>query len=422
MIEKQDITNVIRQLPHIPQAVMELQRLLASPNVSVEQVDKVIRTDPALTASILRLANSAAFGLSRKISDIPQAITLMGFRVLGNLVHTAAFSKAIPAEFPGYRLTATQFLRHSFVVGVLSEALAAALRQPTHLPFFTAGLLHDIGKLVLGSFVASHKGELSELLESEQLAFVAVERRVLGVDHGEVASWVGEHWRLPAELVAAAEYHHQPDLALPEFQSLTDIVHVADVTAHCMGFGADLGELARTIHRTAFERLHLNAEVIEKVVSKATERLVQDLPTDEVGVPKSKRVRKLQILVVDDSSITRQMVVKSLGLAGVPPHIVVEASDGEEALSIMRTRDSAFDLVLADIHMPKMSGTQLVRVMSEDDKLKKIPVIVISSDGNSANHELLRMLGVRALLKKPFRAEQFRTVVQPVLNEQMVQQ
>ncbi len=320
MIDKQEVVSLIRQLPTLPQALLELQKLLTLPNVSVEQVERVIRTDPALTANILRLANSAAFGLSRKVADVAQAVTLMGFKVLTNLASTAAFSKAIPPEFPGYRLTAPQFLRHSFVVGVLSESLASALAQKTPGPYFTAGLLHDIGKLVLGTFVATHNQELCSRLESEQLSFVQVEREVLGVDHGQVAAWVGEHWHLPSELIAAAELHHLPDDAAPDVKPIVDVVHVADMTAHCLGFGADLGELARSIHKGSFERLKLSPDLLEKVASASLERLVQELPTDGRDSGNQRCQKLLQILVVDDSSIIRQMVCKSLGLAGLPPH------------------------------------------------------------------------------------------------------
>jgi putative nucleotidyltransferase with HDIG domain len=420
VIEKQNLIALIRQLPTIPQAVLELQKLLSQPNVSIADVDRVIRTDPALTGNILRLANSAAFGLSRKVADIPQAVTLMGFKVLGNLAHTAAFSKAIPPEFPGYRLTAAQFLRHSFVVGVLSESLASALGVAANRPFFTAGLLHDIGKLVLGTFVATHDQDLSRLLDSQELTFVQVEREILGVDHGQVAAWVGEQWQLPAELISAAELHHRPDEAAAEFQPIVDIVHVADMTAHCLGFGADLGELARSIHKESFERLKLTAELLERVASASLERLMQELPTEGRDSVKLRCKDLLQILVVDDSSIIRQMVCKSLGLAGLPPHEISEACDGAQALSMLRGASRKFDLVLADIHMPNMSGTQLVGAMSEDEELKRIPVVIISSDGNTANHERLRALGVRALLRKPFRPEQFRAVVHPILNDETV--
>lgn len=420
MIDKEVLVGLIRQLPTIPQALMELQQILAQPNATIEQVERVIRTDPALTGNILRMANSAAFGLSRKVSDISQAVTLMGFRVVNNLAYTAAFSKAIPEEFPGYRLTGAQFLRHSFAVGVLAEALANAVQATPNRGYFTSGLLHDIGKLVLGTFVATHDKRLCERLESEQLTFVQVEREVLGVDHGQVAAWVGEHWQLPLELVAAAELHHDPDSCPVEFQQVVDIVHVADTTVHCLGFGADLGELARSIHRGSLERLNLGAELIEKVVSSCLDRIAHALPPDARESGKIAKPQMLRILVVDDSSIIRQMVCKSLRLAGIGPHEVIEASDGQQALAILRDRPTDVALVLADIHMPNMSGTELVGEMVHDENLKRIPVIIISSDGNVANQQKLRSLGVRVLIKKPFRPEQLRAVVQPILSEEAV--
>ncbi len=417
MIDKQVLIGLVRQLPTIPQALVELQQVLAQPKVSIEQIDRVIRSDPALTGNILRLANSAAFGLSRKVSDISQALTLMGFRVISNLAYTAAFSNSIPAEFPGYRLTAAQYLRHSYVVGVLAEALATAAHLPQRA-YFTAGLLHDVGKLVLGTFVATHDSELSQRLESEHLTFVQLEREVLGVDHGQVAAWVGEHWQLPPELIAAAELHHHPDDAPAEFQQIVDVVHVADTALHCFGFGADLGELARSIQKNSLDRLHVDAELIEKVVSSCLDRIMQALPPDARESGKMQKPQRSRILVVDDSSIIRQMVCKSLGLAGIGPHEVLEAADGKLALALLRERANDIDLVLADIHMPNMTGTQLVSEMAQDETLKRIPVIIISSDGNAANQQRLQALGVRALIKKPFRPEQLRAVVQPILGEE----
>ncbi len=91
-----------------------------------------------------------------------------------------------------------------------------------------------------------------------------------------------------------------------------------------------------------------------------------------------------------------------------------------KALALLREASRSFDLVLADIHMPNMTGTELVGVMAADEHLKRIPVIIISSDGNTTNQERLRSMGVRALLKKPFRPEQFRAVVQPILSDQTV--
>ncbi len=128
--------------------------------------------------------------------------------------------------------------------------------------------------------------------------------------------------------------------------------------------------------------------------------------------------RVLKILLVDDSVIIRRMIQKSLALSGLGEHEVVEAGDGSQALSCLRNRGLGFDLVLADIHMPKMTGTELVAAMAGDESMKRIPVVIISSDGNAAHHDELEALGVRAFLKKPFRPENLRDVVQPLLGRE----
>jgi len=418
MIEKRQIIDLVRQLPTIPQSLLELQQLLVQNDATVEQVERVISSDSALTANVLRLANSAAFGLSRKVADVAHAITLIGFKVLRNLAHTAAFSKAMPAELPGYRVSGVQFLRHSYVTAVLAETFGEACHVSSGKALFTAGLLHDMGKLVLSTFLADRYVELARLLETQGMAFVEAELQVLGLHHGQAAGWVGEHWHLPPELVAAAEWHHDPDQAPAEFACTVDVVHVADVASHAFGFGADLGELARDIQKGPFSRLQLTGDMLEKVASGVLERLVQELPTENQRSVEPNGPRPHKILVVDDSSIIRQMVCKSLSLAGLPPYEITEASDGEEALDILLQKERTFSLVLADIHMPRMTGTQLVAAMAGNESLKSVPVVIISSDSNSANQTKLHALGVRALLKKPFRPEQIRAIVHPILTDE----
>jgi HD-like signal output (HDOD) protein len=416
MIEKRQLVGVIRQLPTMPRALVEMQRLLKQQNVNSERLERIILTDPALTANILRLANSAAFGLTRKVANVSQAVTLMGQRALSNLAHTAAFSQAIPKEFPGYRITAAQFLRHSFAVGVLAEALGAACRMPQSEPFYVAGLLHDIGKLVLGAYVAKHDSELLQILESKSLAFVQIERELLGIDHCQVAMWVGEHWKLPVELLGAARWHHAPDESRPETQAIADVVHVADLMAHTLGFGADVGELARSTAKGSLERLSLDVDTLESVASNVLERLNQEIAQEHEHHEKLVAKGTLRILVIDDSVLNREMVIKSLLSAGLPPHTVVQAGDGAEARTLLKETGAGFDLVLVDDHSPNMTGTKLVSSMAQSGELQRTAVVVITTEANPVILARLRALGVRAFLKKPLRPEQFRVVIKPILR------
>lgn len=115
------------------------------------------------------------------------------------------------------------------------------------------------------------------------------------------------------------------------------------------------------------------------------------------------------VLVVDDSPIMRAMMRKSLALNGQPSEQVLEASDGLEALKVLRGGGVA--IVFADLHMPNMTGFELIEAMAKDPKLKDVPVVVVSSDAGELHKEQLVQLGVRAILRKPFRPEQLRAVI-----------
>ena len=120
------------------------------------------------------------------------------------------------------------------------------------------------------------------------------------------------------------------------------------------------------------------------------------------------------ILIVDDSSLTRAIIAKSIRLSGVAVDGLFQAGDGREGLELLRSRP--VELVLTDINMPEMDGVELVRRMRSEENLKEIPVVVISSDGSQARAEQLRGLGISAYLRKPFTPEAFREIITSILH------
>ena len=121
------------------------------------------------------------------------------------------------------------------------------------------------------------------------------------------------------------------------------------------------------------------------------------------------------VLVVDDSAIVRTMVKKSIGMAGLPIGTILEAGNGKEALEILRKQ--WVDIVFADLNMPEMNGTELVEEMSRDSVLVATPVVIVSSEHSQAKIDALKAKGIRAYIKKPFRPEGFREVVEGVLGD-----
>ncbi|MBN2340931.1 MAG: HDOD domain-containing protein [Deltaproteobacteria bacterium] len=264
----------IDNLPTLPTAVAQLSKLIASPTASAKDFEKVIKPDPSLTANLLRLANSAYFGLRREVTSVKQAITLLGNKRVFEIAASAGFSRVIPSVLPGYNIKSADFWLHSIAVAVLAERLATELRIQVPGLLFTAGLLHDLGKLAIGSFLADEQGALLEKLKQQDASFSMTERELLGTDHGEVGEEIAKQWDLPEAVIWTSKWHHQPTKVDENIDStLVDLVHLADSVAHMFGYGADVGELARSIDTSVATRLGFDVHTIEFVGGDTEEQI-----------------------------------------------------------------------------------------------------------------------------------------------------
>lgn len=264
-----DILKTVRDLPTLPSAVARLSSLVADPSANAEDFEAVIRPDPALTANLLRLANSAYFGLSREVGSVRQAVTLMGIKRVFELAASVSFTRVIPARIPGYGISAEDFWQHCVAVAALSERLAADLRVRVPDMTFTAGLLHDVGKIAVGAYLEKRPSALGDEVGKEGVFLIDAERALMGVDHAEVGEAIGAHWALPRVIVHGARWHHAPGDAPPEVnRTLVDLIHVSDGLAHALGLGADIGELSRRIDGTVIDRLGIGAPRLERVAGE----------------------------------------------------------------------------------------------------------------------------------------------------------
>ena len=273
MIAPSVILSRVKALPTLSGAALRLSELARDQRSSAADFERVIRPDPALTANLLRVANSAYFGLRNRVESVKQAVTVLGLTRVSEVAAAAAFAPVIPARLPGYDIEASAFWLHSVAVAVLSERLAVELKMPRPDLTFTAGLLHDIGKLAIGTFVSQESVEILGRVRGG-LAFASAEREVLGVDHAEVGALVADAWRLPAAMGAVARWHHAPD-DVPEGvdRPLVDLVHAADGLAHALGLGADVGELARQIAPGTEARLGIRARRLERVAGASLDAI-----------------------------------------------------------------------------------------------------------------------------------------------------
>jgi putative nucleotidyltransferase with HDIG domain len=270
VIERSEILSGIEKLPAFSSTVVRLSALVNDPEAGPGEFEAVVQPDMALTANLLRMANSAYFGLSRRIGNVREAITLLGVRRVFELGAMAAVDAVVPETLPGYGIDASVFWCHSVAVAVIAERLSKERKLATPALTFTAGLLHDIGKLVISSFLADRIETLRSELASGEMSLVACEQKLLGADHAQIGADLGAVWNLPEEVVKVIASHHAPDIVNEgRGDVLVDLVHAADCLSHSMGFGADVSGTNRPVDDEGISRLGLRHIDLAHVASRA---------------------------------------------------------------------------------------------------------------------------------------------------------
>jgi len=215
-------------LPTLPVIALEVSRLAANPLSGMSEIVRIIRNDPPLTAKILRVANSAFYGMPRRIESLNMALVVLGMRELNNLVTCITILKAFPPSPGGHEFDRNAFWEHSAGCGEISRVIATRLHLRLHGVEFTAGLLHDVGKIILEQNFHAEFLKALNVATAENFSSIEAEQQVLGVDHAEIGAWLAERWSLPASIVEAIRFHHQPFIS-PDHPSLTAVVRLADL-------------------------------------------------------------------------------------------------------------------------------------------------------------------------------------------------
>ena len=198
-MEQEKINRIMAQVkafPGMPATSAKLLKMLKDPESSAAQIEDVLKYDPGLTANILKLTNSAYFGIPLKVSSVKQAMTLLGWKRLLQLVMTLCMSTLMKKPVPGYDLPQGELWRHSIAVSIAAENIVKALKIPDADEVFTAALLHDVGKLVLGGFVKDDLNDIEEMVDKGITLDVA-EHIILGTNHAEVGATYSSSGRFP---------------------------------------------------------------------------------------------------------------------------------------------------------------------------------------------------------------------------------
>lgn len=259
-----DIVERVGTLPPLPDTIYRLVSIVGDPSSSLSQIVEAIRYDQVLTAEVLRLCNSAYFGLSRRIESLDDAVRLLGTVKVLQLVIAAHSRAMLSRPQAGYGLPAGALWLHSVGVALGAQLLGRPMKIPQVGLLFTAGLLHDVGKVVLNEFVAKEYVAISQRVVQERIAFSEAEKQVLGFTHPEVGARLAETWSLPPAIVSCVRYHHDPENA-PEPDPLVDAVHLADAVCILLGVGGGDDGLSYRANPAIMARYGLNQSELELV-------------------------------------------------------------------------------------------------------------------------------------------------------------
>jgi putative nucleotidyltransferase with HDIG domain len=264
-----EIVRKTGDLPTIPAAALSVMREAESSTSTASSVAGHIAQDHALTARVLRLANSAYYGLSRQVDDLQEAVVVLGMRSVRNLAIVASTYPWMSVALKGYGLGPKVMWSHSFSVAVCSQLLARHNGNADEDVAFTAGLLHNLGKLAMSIWLEKRLNAMIQYAIRENMTFDEVERKLFGYDHAEVGAYLGESWNLPPKLVQAMRYHHRPDDCAPT-DPIVDCVHVGDYFTMSLGYGLGADGLRYEVSQDAMNRLGVDRLDSDKLIEAFT--------------------------------------------------------------------------------------------------------------------------------------------------------
>jgi len=268
--------NELRPVSEIGNRVTEI---ISNPNSSLAELVDVIKYDQGMTANLLRICNSAYFGLKKKIASIKQAVAYLGLNKVASLVVLGSSANNFKKAQVGYDLNEGELWRYSVSSALIAEDLAEKKRLKNISLIFTSALLKDIGKVILSAYVKNSFEDINKAVQDRGLTFVDAEKEVIGIDHAELGARVAERWNFNPAMVDIIRNHHDPDKAPPDDLSIP-IVYLADSICMMIGIGVGSDGLAYRYHQDIVDRLNFSDIDLQKTIAnfwvkiKAVEELI----------------------------------------------------------------------------------------------------------------------------------------------------
>jgi putative nucleotidyltransferase with HDIG domain len=224
------VVKEVNSLPQFPENLVYLQKLIGDPEADIHDIARQVSTDPALTADLLKLVNSALYMLPKKIDSIVEAVKLVGMRGLRNLLYTYGSQKVFEKKYAEMR----ELWKHSYRVAFYAYMLARSFRKPNDVldDVFVGGILHDLGKIVVNSLHPDLLDKIKKFCVQKGIPDKLLEDFSVGLNHAEIGAMIATKWNFPEQLVASIRWHHGPGGCDAQYRELANIVYLANCMAH----------------------------------------------------------------------------------------------------------------------------------------------------------------------------------------------
>lgn len=267
--KRSDLKKVImdtKTLPTLPSVIHKLNSLSDSDKSSVQEMARIVSSDQVLSARILRLANSPSYGFYR-VSTISNAMILLGVNVVKSLALSSSIFAIMEKDSVG-------LWEHSLGVGVAANLISRKLGLPECEEIATAGLLHDIGKVIIKLKCSEAAKDILKLAGERRVYSMEAEREIIDTDHAEIGGWLSKSWFLPDKLSEPIAFHH--DVVKSENHRIkTAVVHIADALIKASGFGDSGDPFVPPLQEIAWTTLKLNDQLLTELVDEIEDKLVE---------------------------------------------------------------------------------------------------------------------------------------------------
>ncbi|MCZ6699873.1 MAG: HDOD domain-containing protein [Planctomycetota bacterium] len=263
----------VGEIATLPEVTLKIIKIVENPKSTARDLHEVIKNDPALATRILKVVNSAFYGLPGQIASVDRAIVLLGLSAVKNIAIAASMTRLFQCGEQIEGFSAVDLWRHSITVAVACRQITTAQGRSNVDESFLAGLIHDLGILVERQVFPRKLAEIIAKQKSDGGDFTELEREVIGADHQAFGMALATKWRFPRLLCAAIGYHHNLDALAPENRELATLVHVADIIACKAKIGFSTTAENCEVQADQLELLNLSSEKLEVIQEELAEQV-----------------------------------------------------------------------------------------------------------------------------------------------------